>query len=60
MSKSDILDMCIPFEGDIGDDCSKLLTMLYAQSIQHVRLNLNEAAKNIVRIERELRVKRPQ
>ena len=55
ITKTEILDLKIPFEGEIGDDCEKIIKLPQYQPIQRVQLIFNEAAKRIVEVETELR-----
>ena len=51
VSRSDILELNIPYEGDLGEDCEKIMKLPQYQPIQRVQLIINESAKRIVEAE---------
>ena len=52
-SRSDISDISIPYQGDLGEDCEKILKLPQYQPIQRVQLIINESAKCIAEKEDE-------
>lgn len=55
VTQYDILDLHIPFDGDLLDDCEKIMKLPQYQPVQRVQLILNEAAKRITECENESR-----
>ena len=55
MSRTDILDLKIPFEGELGDDCEKIMKLPQYQPIQRIQLILNESAKRLHETETEMK-----
>ena len=53
-SKQDLADLKLPFEGEFGDDCEKIMKLPQYQPLQRIQLILNESAKRINECETEL------
>jgi hypothetical protein len=53
-SQGNLLDITLPFEGDIADKCEEIFKLPQYQPIQKIQLVLNEAAKRICESEKEI------
>ena len=60
MSRTDILDIKIPYEGELGDDCEKIMKLPQYQPIQRIQLILNESAKRLHETETEMKAIKDQ
>lgn len=51
----EVLDLKIPFEGEIGSNCEKTLKMVQFQPMQRVQMILNDLSTYLLEVEQELR-----
>ena len=55
LSNADVLDLKLPFEGELSDDMEKILKLPQYQPIQKIQLIINKASKHISETEEQLR-----
>ena len=55
LTNADVLDLKLPFEGELSDDMEKILKLPQYQPIQKIQLIINKASKHISDTEEQLR-----